>query len=73
MLFKRRFGLRVGFFKPDKNRYLEIVRKMVKDEGIELSEEFIESKAEEFALVRGGRSGRTARQFVDMLVQKYTE
>ncbi|MGI6701228.1 MAG: ATP-binding protein [Christensenellales bacterium] len=68
-----RFGLRVGFFKPDKNRYLEIVRKMVKDEGIELSEEFIESKAEEFALVRGGRSGRTARQFVDMLVQKYTE
>ncbi len=62
-----RFGLFITFMKPDKQVYLDIVRKLAGDKGLEVSEERLFSAAERFALKRGGRSPRTARQFVDWL------
>lgn len=62
-----RFGLTITFTKPDKRLYLDIVSKLAADEGIPVPEEKLFSEAEKFALNRGGRSPRTARQFIDWL------
>lgn len=62
-----RFGLTITFVKPDKRVYLDIVGKLAADVGINLPEVELFAQAEKFALLRGGRSPRTARQFVDWL------
>lgn len=62
-----RFGLCITFTKPDKRVYLDIVRKLADDMGLSVPEERLFAAAEQFALKRGGRSPRTARQFVDWL------
>jgi predicted AAA+ superfamily ATPase len=58
-----RFGLTVYFGKPNKELYLTIVRALAARYGVPLSPE-LEAKAEAFALKKGGRSPRAARQFV---------
>lgn len=60
-----RFGLHVTFQKPDKAAYLHIVRHLAGERGIDCPD--LERLAEQFALGRGGRSPRAARQFVDSL------
>lgn len=60
-----RFGLHVTFQKPDKAGYLYIVRRLAAQRG--LGRPDLEAQAERFALTRGGRSPRAARQFVDAL------
>lgn len=65
MSLSERFGLRVTFQKPDKETYLHIVAHLAREQGIELPEEELSAQAERFALERGGRSARCARQFVD--------
>ncbi len=67
-----RFGLHVTFSKPDKKTYLHIVKHLAEEYGVldMLAEEEMELLAERFALERGGRSARLARQFVDSLVAK---
>ncbi len=61
-----RFGLHVTFQKPDKAAYLSIVRHLAEAQHAACPD--LEAKAEQFALGRGGRSARAARQFVDSLV-----
>ena len=63
-----RFGLQVTFKRPDKKTYLDIVRHLVQERGIEMDAAELELAAERFALARGGRSARAARQFADSLV-----
>ena len=65
-----RFGIRVTFLRPDKEAYLEIVRRLAADEGLDVDEEELALEAERFATRRGGRSARGARQFVDSLVRE---
>lgn len=65
-----RFGLHVRFFKPAKTTYLHIVKHLVEEQNIVISDEELELLAERFALERGGRSARLARQFVDSLALK---
>lgn len=65
MSLSDRFGLFVTFMKPDKRVYLDIVQKLAEDKRLEIPEEKLFAAAERFALKRGGRSPRTARQFVD--------
>ncbi len=61
-----RFGLSILFSKPGKDEYLQIVHHLMKE--YELREtENIDLLAERYAVERGGRSGRTARQFVESL------
>lgn len=63
-----RFGLFVTFGKPNREVYLDIVKALALDRKFSLSDEELFAAAERFALKRGGRSPRTARQFVDWLV-----
>ena len=65
-----RFGIRVTFLRPDKEAYLEIVRRLAAEEGLDVDEEELALEAERFATRRGGRSARGARQFVDRLVRE---
>ncbi len=63
-----RFGLSVGFYKPDKALYLNIVRQLKEQHGIEITDVMLDLQAERFALSRGGRSPRAARQFIEYLL-----
>ncbi len=67
MTLADRFGLFVTFSKPNKEVYLDIVRKLAADRGINIPEAELHAAAERFALKRGGRSPRIARQFTDWL------
>ncbi len=60
-----RFGLSVPFLKPDKALYLTIVRGLADQFSLHVKD--IEEQAERYALTRGGRSPRVARQFVEHL------
>ncbi len=62
-----RFGLRIYFGKPDKEGYLAIVSELLRQYGMDATEEVL-LQAERHALSRGGRSPRVAKQFVEMLV-----
>jgi predicted AAA+ superfamily ATPase len=63
-----RFGIRVRFGTPDQLRYLDIVRGIAARRGVGLADDELERRALSWARRQNGRSGRTARQFVDALV-----
>lgn len=63
-----RFGIQITFRKPDKETYLDIVRNLAREQGLRVDPAELENLAERFALNRGGRSARAARQFIDSLV-----
>ncbi|BAZ41704.1 hypothetical protein NIES4101_76720 [Calothrix sp. NIES-4101] len=65
--FSDRFGLTLTFAPADQNTYLEIVRHLAKQAEIAIDIEELEYKALQWATRHNGRSGRTARQFVDYL------
>ena len=65
-----RFGIHVTFSKPNKETFLRIVHHLAEENEIDMPKEEIELLAERFALERGGRSARLARQFVDRLLSK---
>ena len=62
-----RFGLVVTFQKPDKNRYLYIVKALANEYGLSVDPEELAEKAEAFALRAGGRTPRVARQFIEQI------
>jgi hypothetical protein len=62
-----RFGLTVNFSTTDKDGYLQIVGELAKDKNIRLDKEKLYSLAERWALVKGGRSPRRAKQFIDLV------
>ncbi len=62
-----RFGLRITFPTPDQKRYLEIVFGLVKERGLKIPGEELKERALLWDRWHAGRSGRTARQFVDEL------
>lgn len=62
-----RFGIRVVFQKPDKNLYLSVVEDLALQYNLQMPIEDVKKKAETFALERGGRSPRAAKQFIEML------
>lgn len=66
-----RFGLRVNFSRPDKKSYVDIAAKLAKSMGVDMDENELALKAEQFAVASGnGRSPRTAKQFVNSLISK---
>ncbi|MBR4073214.1 MAG: DUF815 domain-containing protein [Clostridia bacterium] len=62
-----RFGLSILFAKPDKALYLEIIHTLAEQNSIPVTNE-LDIKAEAFALSRGGRSARTAGQFINNIL-----
>lgn len=65
-----RFGIHVTFQKPSKQTFLHIVHHLAKMYGINMDNSELELQAERFALERGGRSARLARQFIDGILSK---
>jgi len=62
-----RFGLRVTFPSPDQARYLEIVAGLARERGLAIPAQHLKERALLWDRWHAGRSGRTARQFVDEL------
>jgi hypothetical protein len=65
--FSDRFGLTLTFEPANQDTYLHIVRHLATLAGITISEADLDSRALQWATRHNGRSGRTARQFVDFL------
>lgn len=65
-----RFGIHVSFSKPNKETFLHIVHHLAEKSGLDTPERELDAMAERFALERGGRSARLARQFVDGLLSQ---
>ena len=65
-----RFGLQVTFQKPNKQTYLDIVHHLAEEQGIVRDPAEMDMLAERFALSRGGRSARAAKQFIDGLLSE---
>ena len=65
--FSDRFGLTLTFEPADQKTYLQIVRHLAAQAGINIKQEDLEYQALQWATRHNGRSGRTARQFVDFL------
>ncbi|MCX8501690.1 MAG: ATP-binding protein [Alphaproteobacteria bacterium] len=59
-----RFGLWLGFYPCDQDEYLAMVRGYAAGIGLSLPTEQLTARALEWAMVRGGRSGRVAWQFI---------
>ena len=49
---------------PDKQKFLDIVRQIAADRGLKADPEALLAAAERWALERGARSPRYARQFI---------
>ncbi|HBC94579.1 MAG TPA: AAA+ family ATPase [Pelotomaculum sp.] len=62
-----RFGITVLFAMPDRLLYLDIVRGLAEQRGIDIPGSELERKALLWEAWHNGRSGRTARQFIDDL------
>ncbi|MGB3614481.1 MAG: ATP-binding protein [Elainellaceae cyanobacterium] len=65
--FSDRFGLTLTFEPADQTAYLDIVRHLARQAQLDIAAEDLERKALQWATRHNGRSGRTARQFVDAL------
>ncbi|MDR0851366.1 MAG: ATP-binding protein [Clostridiales Family XIII bacterium] len=63
-----RFGITLVYMSPQKDEYLEIVERLAQNAGIALDRETLFEQALTWEIRHGGRSGRTARQFVDALI-----
>ncbi len=62
-----RFGITLTFVAPDQDRYLTIVRALAAARALPIDADELRRRALAWALRHKGRSGRTARQFVDYL------
>ena len=60
-----RFGITVTFINPNRTQFYEILDGLAADRQIKTDPEILHAAAERWALSRGGRSPRVARQFMD--------
>lgn len=67
MSLSARFGLTITFSRPDKELYCHIVENLALLYGIEMPRDQLMTKAEAHAIRSGGRSPRTAKQFIEQL------
>ncbi|MEG3436008.1 ATP-binding protein [Pannus brasiliensis CCIBt3594] len=65
--FSDRFGLTLTFEPADQEKYLAIIHHLAGLAGLEIEREDLEFRAKQWATRHNGRSGRTARQFIDFL------
>jgi len=62
-----RFGLWIGFHHCSQDEFLEMVRGYAEHYRMPITPEQLEARAKEWAMTRGGRSGRVAWQFIQDL------
>lgn len=65
--FSDRFGLTLTFEPADQKTYLQIIHHLAKQADISLDSQTLEYQALQWATRHNGRSGRSARQFIDFL------
>ncbi|MEB3209871.1 MAG: ATP-binding protein [Leptolyngbyaceae bacterium] len=65
--FSDRFGLTLTFEPADQPTYLTIIHHLAQQENIQLDQDELDYRALQWATRHNGRSGRTARQFIDAL------
>lgn len=65
-----RFGLTITFTSPDKENFLEIVKGIAEREKIEINENRLIEEALMWDVRQKGRSGRSARQFINYIHSK---
>ena len=65
-----RFGIHITFSKPNKQTFLHIVHHLAEENGIQMHVDELDLLAERFALERGGRSARLAKQFIDGILAR---
>ena len=64
-----RFGLTIGYFRPDQGGYFDIVKELARRHPeITLSEEELEMGARRWEMGHSGISGRTAQQYINSLL-----
>ena len=68
-----RFGVTIGYYKPSRQEFYDIVRVLAERNGVEMDESELRLEADRWELSHGGRSGRTARQFIDYLLGSVEE
>ncbi|KNZ68238.1 hypothetical protein Tfer_3212 [Thermincola ferriacetica] len=62
-----RFGITVIFPAPDQKTYLEIVENLAIQRSIALDPAVLRQRAIQWSMLHNGRSGRSAKQFIDQL------
>lgn len=67
MSLSARFGLTITFQQPSRKEYLNIVKCLARQYGVEMDERELEVKSEAHAIRSGGRSPRTAKQFIELV------
>ncbi len=60
-----RFGVQVCFLAPSRKIYYNIIHSLAKERGFDIDDRELEMAAERWATNKGGRSPRTAVQFID--------
>ncbi|MBE9062168.1 ATP-binding protein [cf. Phormidesmis sp. LEGE 11477] len=66
--FSDRFGITLTFSPADQPTYLTIVRELAAQAGLKIEADNLDWRARQWATRNNGRSGRSARQFVDFLI-----
>lgn len=65
-----RFGLSVSFYGPDKELFQRILLGLKERFNVEMDDGQLLREAEEYAFMRGGRSPRVARQFLEYIASR---
>ena len=65
-----RFGVTIYFGRPEKKEFQVIVKELAARNGIQMPEEELLLEANKWEISHGGKSGRTAQQFIDYLLGK---
>lgn len=63
-----RFGVKIMYIHPDKQRYLDIVDGLAESYGLEMDKDELHALAMQWEIRNGGFSGRTAKQFLHTLL-----
>ncbi len=63
-----RFGVTIGYYKPSRQEYHDIVRNLALRNGLQIDEKELNLEADRWELNHGGVSGRTAQQFINHLL-----
>ena len=68
MSLVNRFGVKIGYSKPNQRDYFNIVIGLARKAGITMPDDKLCAEANKWELSHGGISGRTAQQFVNYLL-----
>ena len=63
-----RFGVTIGYYKPSRQEYYDIVKKLAIRNKIDMKEEELFREADRWEMNHGGISGRVAQQFINHLL-----